>query len=169
MAVFGKKCPTCGGTELIARPPTSWINAIPLVQAYSCAACRQQLVTLLFYSIGVDHRHFPRKHLPPFFLARIPGECDQYVRIKNISEGGLSFDHHYNAAPFGTTVLTIDLYNCNDGSSLEQLPTEIVATTEHILDINGYKTTILNHCARFVNLNQAQKKVLRSCLDQYGN
>lgn len=169
MAVFGKKCPTCGGTELIVRPPTSWINAIPLVQAYSCAACRQQLVTLLFYSIGVDHRHFPRKHLPPFFLARIPGECDQYVRIKNISEGGLSFDQHYNAAPFGTTVLTIDLYNCNDGSSLEQLPTEIVATTEHILDINGYKTTILNHCARFVNLNQAQKKVLRSCLDQYGN
>lgn len=169
MTVFGVKCPACGSTDLVARSRASWMTSLPIVQAYECARCQQQLVTLLFFSIGVEHRHFPRKHLPPFFLVRIPGGSNQYARIKNIGEGGISFEQHYNAAPLSSSLLTLDLYNCNDGSSLEQLPTEIVTTTEHILDINGFKTTVLNHCARFVHLNQAQKKVLRSCLDQYGS
>ena len=62
----------------------------------------------------------------------------------------------------------LDLYNCNDGSSLEQLPAEIVATTEQILDIKGVKSTVCNNSARFVDLNQAQKKVLHSCINEHG-
>jgi len=119
-------------------------------------------------SVSREHRRFPRKQLPPFFLVRISGKELQYARIKNISEDGISFDQHYNAPPLSSNIISIDLYNCNDGSSLEKLPTEILATTEYILDTNGIKTTILNYCGRFVNLTQAQKKVLRSCLNQFG-
>lgn len=167
MMVFGKKCPSCGGNRLNARPPISRLAAVPTARSYACADCHQQMVALFACSIGVEHRHYPRKRLPSFFLVRIP-DTNQYARINNISEGGLCFDLHYNAAPITNRFLRLDLYNCNDGSSLELLPAEIVATTEQLLEINGIKTTILNNCARFVNLNQAQRKVLLTCLAQYG-
>ena len=83
-------------------------------------------------------------------------------------KGGVCFAQQYNAAPITNRLIKLDLYNCNEGSSLEQLPVEVVATSEQILDINGIKTTILNTRARFVDLNQAQKKVLFSCLTQQG-
>ena len=111
---------------------------------------------------------FCPKTAAPFFLIRIPGLANQYARIKNISEGGVCFAQQYNAAPITDRLIKLDLYNCNEGSSLEQLPVEVVATSEQILDINGIKTTILNTRARFVDLNQAQKKVLFSCLTQQG-
>jgi len=168
MIVFGQKCPACGGKQLIARPPVSRLAALPTARTYACADCRQQIVVLFPFSIGVENRHFVRKRLPPFFLVRIPGGMDQFVRIKNISEGGLCFDQHYNAASVANRFFKLDLYNCNDGSSLEQLPAEIVATSEQLLEVNGLKTTLLNNCVRFVNLNQAQKKVLLTCLAQYG-
>jgi len=168
MIAFGKKCPACNGHRLTARPRLSWLASLPTAQAYGCDECHQQIVVLFSLSVGIEHRHFVRKQLPPFFLVRIPGRTDQYARIKNISEGGLCFDQHYNAAPLPSRLLKLDLYNCNDGSSLEQLPAEIVTTTEQLLEINGLKTTMLNNCARFINLNQAQRKVLLSCLAQYG-
>jgi DNA-directed RNA polymerase subunit RPC12/RpoP len=168
MMVFGRKCPACGGKLLIARPAVSRIAALPTARTYACADCRQQLVFLFPLSIGVENRHFARKRLPPFFLIRIPGLANQYARIKNISEGGVCFAQQYNAAPITDRLIKLDLYNCNEGSSLEQLPVEVVATSEQILDINGIKTTILNTRARFVDLNQAQKKVLFSCLTQQG-
>lgn len=168
MMVFGKKCPACGGERLGARHSGSWITALPTARAYACTDCRQPLIFLFPFSIAQENRNFIRKQLPPFFLVRIPGVANQYARIKDISEGGLCFNQQYNAAPITTRFFKLDLYNCNDGSSLEQLPTEIVATSEQLLDINGMKTTILNMSARFVDLNQAQKKVLLTCLAQYG-
>lgn len=168
MMAIGKKCPACGGTKLIARQPASWAAALPLARAYACAACLQQIVYLFPVAIGVENRQFARKRLPPFFLVRISGGTNQYARIKNIGEGGLCFDQHYNAAPLTDRNVRLDLYNCNDGSSLEQLSAEIVASSEQILDVNGIKTTMLNMNAKFVDLNQAQKKVLLSCLSQYG-
>ena len=168
MMVFGKKCPACGSKRLTAHTHRLGLAALPTARAYACADCRQQMVFLFPCSFTVENRHHIRKRLPSFFLVRIPGGNNQYARIKNISEGGLCFDQHYNAAPIPNRFFTLDLYNCNDGSSLEQLPTELVATREEILEINGIKTTILNNSARFVNLSQAQKKVLTTCLVQYG-
>jgi hypothetical protein len=169
MMVFGKKCPACGGQQLTARPLVAKFASLPTARAYACQDCRQQLVYLFPVSIGVENRQFSRKQLPPFFLVRIPGRANtQYARIKNISEGGLCFDQHYNAPPLTSHQLDLTLYNCNDGSSLEHLSTEIVATFEQLLEVNGIKTTVLNNCARFINLNQAQRKVLSTCLAQYG-
>lgn len=168
MMVFGKKCPACGGKELTARPSESRIATLPTAKAFACSSCRQPLVFLCLFSIGIENRQHARKKMPPFFLVRIPGRTHQYARIKNISEGGLCFDHQYSAGALTRRLLMLDLYNCNDGSSLERLTAEIVATSEQLLDINGIKTTVLNYCARFVNLNQAQRKVLHTCLAQYG-
>ena len=168
MMVFGKKCPACGGKQLTARHSVSRIAALPTAKAFACSSCRQPLVVLFPFSIGIENRQYARKKMPPFFLVRIAGRTHQYARIKNISEGGLCFDHHYSAGSLNNRLLMIDLFNCNEGSSLEQLPTEIIATSEQLLDINGVKTTVLNYCARFVNLNRAQRKVLHTCLAQYG-
>lgn len=169
MMVLGKKCPACGGERLVAKPPVSRIATLPTARSYACADCRQQVLFLFPFSIGVENRHFARRQLPPFFLVRISSGTNQYARIKNISEGGLCFDQHYNAAPISGRFFKLDLYNCNNGASLEQLPAEIVATSEQLLEVNGVKTTILNNSARFIDLNQAQIKVLRTCLDQYGS
>jgi hypothetical protein len=167
MIVFGLKCPACGGERLVARHSDSWLTTLPTAGAYVCADCRQPLVFLLSFSIALDNRKFARKKLPPFFLVRFPGVPNQYARIKDISEGGICFNQHYNATPITSRFFKLDLYNCNDGSALEHLPTEIVTTSEHFEDINGIKTTFLNRSARFVDLNQAQRKILLTCLSQY--
>ena len=168
MMVFGKKCPACGGGNLIARPPNSRLAALPTARSYACADCPQQIVRLFPCAIGVEQRHFPRRRLPAFFLIRIPA-TNQYARIRNISEGGLCFDLHRQAPPLPRRFFRLDLYNCNDGSSLELLPAEIVATAEQSLETNGFTTTIRNNCARFINLSQAQRKVLAGCLGRYGS
>ena len=168
MIVFGKKCPACGEKRLLARPPASQAAWLPTAKTFACGDCQQQMIYLFPFSFGIENRHHARKRLPPFFLIRISGRTNQYARIKNISEAGICFTYNYNAAPLADRFLMLDIYNCNDGSSLEQLPTEIITTSEQLFDINGAKTTVLNSCARFVRLNQAQKKILSACIAQYG-
>ncbi len=166
--VFGKRCPACGGKQLTIKPSVSRFASLPMTQAFSCRDCRQQMIFLFPFSFCIENRQHARKKLPPFFLIRISGQANRYAKIKNISEAGICFDRNYNAAPLSGGFLMLDLYNCNDGSSLEQLPAEIIATSEQLLDQNGIKATVLNNCARFVHLNQAQRKILRTCIAQYG-
>ena len=168
MMVFGKKCPACGGNQLLAKESAARITALPGAKAFMCADCNQQILLVLGVAIGTEHRNFERKKMSPYILVRIPGPSSQFARITNISEGGVCFYQQIGAdIPF-SRFLMLDLYNCNDGSSLEQLPAEIVATTEQILDIKGVKSTVCNNSARFVDLNQAQKKVLHSCINEHG-
>lgn len=168
MMVFGKQCPACGGKELTARPWGAWLAMLPTVRAYVCNRCQQALVFLFPFAIAIELRQLPRITLPSFFLVRIADGSSQYARINNISTSGLSFTQPYSAGGRSRGLLMLDLYNSNDGSSLEQLPAEIVTCSEQLLVVNGTKTTVRNCCVRFVNLNQAQQKVLATCLDQYG-
>lgn len=135
-----------------------------------CGHCSQPLYYCLGFSFGVERRHADRKQLPAHFLVRIAGRANpnQFARINNISKGGICFGTQYGTPPPSGSCLLLDLYNCNDGSSLEQLAAEIVATCEQVLDINGFRTTVYTQCARFIHLNQAQKKILFSCIQQYG-
>ena len=168
MIVLGKKCPACASNRLSARETTSRLTAIPGVETCMCMECKQQILVFFSFSMSVEHRNSARKKLPPYMLVRLPGQFNQFARIKNISEGGICFDQHCGATPPDSGSFLLDLYNCNDGSSLEQLPAKIVASYEQQLDINGVRSTVVNNCARFVQLNQAQKKVLCSCIDQHG-
>ena len=167
MITFGKRCPACGSRRLVSaagggRPP-----AFPTTKHCACADCGQQLICLPGCCSTIEHRHHHRRQMPPFFLVRIPGPPNRFARIRNISEGGICF-----ASPDGATPAPgrffLDLYNCNDGSSLELLPAEIVASPVLPVETNGIRTTALNSCARFTNLNRAQKKVLRACIARYG-
>lgn len=168
MKVFGKKCPACGGKNLIDRPTIPRLAALPLVHAYACADCHQQLIYFFPFSISQECRKSCRKRMPSHFLVRINDNVGQYARIQNLSEGGLCFQQQYRAAPFASPRLSIDLYNCHDGSSLEQISAEIVATNEQLLDIAGHRTTTVNYSTRFIHLSQAQRKVLAACLTQHG-
>ena len=168
MMVLGKKCPSCGGRHLTKRPPVARLATLPTARAYACAECRQQMVFLFPFSVGVDNRHSLRKQMPAFFLVRISGSKDQYARINNLSEGGMCFQQQYNAPPLPGPQLMLDLYNCNDGSSLEQLPAEIVATNDGFQEQDGQKSSNIKYSARFTHLSHAQRKVLSSCLEQYG-
>ena len=168
MTVFGKKCPACGGKHLIDRPATSRLAVLPLVRAYACADCHQQLLYFFPFSLSREYRNSCRKRMPSHFLVRINGDTGQYARLQNLSEGGLCFQQQYRAAPIANSRLSIDLYNCNDGSSLEQISAEIVATNELLLDIAGHRTTAVNYSARFLHLSQAQRKVLAGCIQQHG-
>ena len=168
MVAFGKKCPACGGKNLIGRSSNARLAALPTAQPRACTDCDQQLVLLFaFVAIGVEQRHLLRKRMPPFFIVRIPA-TNQHVRIKNISEGGLCIVQHPKAPPIPNRFLQLDIFNCNNGTSLEQITAEIITTTEQIVESCGFKTTVINNCARFVNLNQAQRKVIATCLGQYG-
>lgn len=168
MKVFGKKCPACGGRQLTKRRETGWLAAFPTAHTYACTDCHQPLVYLCGISVAIENRKSNRKRMPPFFLVRINGADSQYAQINNISEGGLCFRQQYNAAPFSSPLLLLDLFNCNDGSSLEQLPGEIVAANEQLKELNGRKTTIINYSLRFKGLSQAQRKVLATCVHQFG-
>ena len=168
MMVLGKKCPACGGSQLVAKENAPRITALPGANAFMCRDCNQQILHVFGVAIGMEHRHFTRKKMPPYILVRIPGPNSQFARITNISEGGICFYQQAGADILHSQYLMLDLYNCNDGSSLEQLPAEIVATSEQILDCNGIKNTVYNKSARFVDLNQAQKKVLTSCINEHG-
>jgi len=133
MMVFGRKCPFCGGRHLTERPPVTRLATVPTARTYACSDCRQQMDFLFPFSIGIENRHGVRRKMPPFFLVRISDTNRQYARIKNLGEGGMCFQQPHNAPPLPGPRLMLDLFNCNDGSSLEQLPAEIVATNEHQL------------------------------------
>jgi len=168
MMAFGKKCPVCGGKSLIDRSPDSWFTALPAVRSCACADCRQQIVRLSgLAAIGVEQRQSLRKLVPPFFLARIPA-TNQYVRIKNISEGGLCLVQHPKAPPIPHRLLQMDLFNYSNNTSLEHISAEIITTTEQTVESCGFRIPVHSNCARFVNLNQAQRKVLSFCMGQYG-
>ena len=169
MITLGKKCPACGSKQLALRLPNTVPGWLPAAKSMVCERCHQPVVFALGVSVGVENRQYTRKILPPHFLVRIPGHTNRFARIRNIGEGGICFDQPSDAAPgMIERKLMLDLFNCNDGSSLEQLPTEIVASLEQFLEINGVPTVTHTNCARFVNLNQAQKKVLFTCINQYG-
>ena len=169
MITLGRKCPACGSRHVVAASGSARAGAFPLARRCACADCGQQMVCLPGFSRTIEHRHHPRQRLPPFFLVRLPGQTTtRFARIRDLSEGGICFVSPAEHTPPPGRIL-LDLYNCNDGSSLELLPAEIVATRESHLDSNGVSTTVINSCARFTSLNRAQKKVLRACIARYGS
>ncbi len=168
MVTLWKKCPSCSKTKLAKKADGSFTATFQITKKYFCKTCYQQILFILFFSLAVENRKHPRKRFPAFFLVRIPGTENQFARINNISQGGICFSHNFKDSPFPALPPTIDLYNCNDGSSLDQLPIQLIATDEDIQHGIKESKTIVNNRIRFTNLNQAQKKILEACLAAYG-
>ncbi len=169
MMTFGEKCPACGHPQLSTRTPASLPAWLPTAKPLICERCHQPLLTFFGISLSVECRRHLRTNLPPFFLVRIPGQTNQFARISNISEGGICFSHRNgHPCPAAGQHLFLDLYNCNEGSSLEQLLVQIVASRQQPLDLHGIPASICHHSGRFVHLSHAQSKVLANCIQQYG-
>ncbi|MBM9537956.1 hypothetical protein [Desulfobulbus alkaliphilus] len=169
MMTLTKKCPHCGSKRFTSRSETSRTTPLSFATIFSCQECCQQFRYLFPFALAFESRVTPPSELPVNFLLRIQGTRNQYARITNISPGGLSFIHHVNVLPADTRLLVVDLYNCNDGSSLESLRIEIVASSEQELNRQGRKASIFRYSARFIHLNQAQQKVLVTCISQHGS
>nr|WP_161629878.1 PilZ domain-containing protein [Desulfogranum japonicum] len=107
-----------------------------------------------------DLRRHQRVTLPRTFVMKIPGKKTQYSRIENISEGGICFDCNFDLCLQKNQTLHIDLYCCDDGSLLEKLPIEVLSTYEHAPENMQMPVPKLVTGARFLDLNEKQKRVL---------
>jgi hypothetical protein len=169
MITLTKKCPHCGSKRFTPRTPSPWTALLPFIKTFSCQDCCQLFRYFFPIAVAFENRGHPRSELPINFLLRIQGLRNQYARITNISPGGLSFTHHNNLVLPDTRLLMVDLYDCNNGSSLESLQLEVVFTSEQQVDRQGTKISVFQNSARFIHLNQAQKKVLATCIQQNGS
>lgn len=169
MPMLGKTCPACGHRQLSPRPtpkkPLVWLG---VAQALVCDRCRQPLLYGLGVAWAVERRRAERKRLPLHFLIRIPGPVNQFATISNISQGGICFALHAAVPTAAGSRLCLDLYNCNDGSSLDGLVVEILAKREPPRALNSGGIPRIQQSARFIRLNQAQKKVVLACMEREG-
>ncbi len=161
MVILGTKCPQCGErSDFTPIKGTTWISRLPLSSRLRCNSCGKNLLSLKICTMSHDLRKHQRVRLPRTFLMKIPGKNIQYSRIENISQGGICFDCNCDVCLQHNQTLLIDLYCCDDGSLLEKLPIEILATYEQAPENLQTPVPKLVTGARFLELTQEQKKVL---------
>lgn len=167
MVCLGKKCPCCGGKKMMNRGQNSWVERTSFASPLVCAECGQRLISYGLCTISAEQRRHNRFLLPASFLLRIPGDKPQFARIKNISQGGISFDTLSCCLPAHKS-LRVDIFNCNTGTGIEQLPVEIIAPPENIPTSAAPARIQSTKGARFLNLTQVQKKLLADCIQTNG-
>ena len=167
MVCLGKRCPCCGGKKMMNRGQNSWMERTSFVSPLVCAECGERLISYGLCTISAEQRRHNRFILPASFLLRIPGDNPQFARIKNISQGGISFDNLSCCLPASKT-LRVDIFNCNTGTGIEQLPVEIIAPPEKAPANATSAGTQSTKGARFLKLTQAQKKLLADCIQTNG-
>ncbi|MBM9512121.1 PilZ domain-containing protein [Desulfogranum marinum] len=152
---------------MMSRGQNSWMERTSFASPLVCTECGQRLTSYGLCTISAEQRRHNRFLLPASFLLRIPGDKPQFARIKNISQGGISFDNLSCCLPAHKT-LRVDIFNCNTGTGIEQLPVEIVSTPEKIQNETPVAAIQATKGARFLNLTQAQKKLLADCIQTNG-
>jgi|GEM_PF-934681 len=168
MVCLGKKCPACGSTQMRSRDKRSWIEGTALASPAVCQHCGQRLITFGLCTFAAENRQHLRYALPGSLLLRLPGPPPQFARIKNISHGGICFDNP-SCCLSSKQTLRVDIYNCNNGTVIEQLPVEIISTHEETNDILPDRPPVFTKGARFLNLTQVQKKLLADCIQKNGS
>ncbi len=165
MICLGKKCPACGSTKMKTREKRSWVEGTALATPAVCKDCGQRLTTFGLCTFAAETRQHIRYRLPGFLLLRLPGPPPQFARIKNISHGGICFDN-LSSCLSSKQALRVDIYNCNNGTVIEQLPVEIISTYEKTNEKYPDAPPVLSKGARFLNLTQVQKKLLADCIQK---
>lgn len=168
MYTYGKKCPSCNERDLHpAAPINTWLSRIPTCKRFICPKCHLGILYIFPFSIIKEQRSHQRHALPKNFLLRISGAVNSFARIRDISTEGVCFMHNYHNGGIPEPFYIVDLYNCDDGTSLEGLHVKMVDTSEELHAVG--ETAVFNtyHRGRFTNLNQVQKKVLASCIEKF--
>jgi len=80
---------------------------------------------------------------------------------------GIGFSYDLDLQKFAQEHFSIDLYNCKQGTYLENIPVQVVSSRVKVKAIGGRSTTILRNGARFIHLNPAQKKILNDFLRDF--
>lgn len=168
MVCLGKKCPACGSTQMRSRNKRSWVEGTAIASPAVCQDCGQRLTTFGLCTFAAENRQHLRYVLPNSLLLRLPGPPPQFARIKNISYGGICFDN-LSCCLSSKQTLRVDIYNCNNGTVIEQLPVEIISTYEETDENRPDEAPVLTKGARFLNLTQVQKKLLADCIQKNGS
>ncbi|PIE56728.1 MAG: hypothetical protein CSA34_01805 [Desulfobulbus propionicus] len=166
MIVFGKKCPQCGKTALKKQENST--AGREKNGRYLCDICHRSIRYRWPCSFDDDQRREPRHALPTKFLMRIHDTQPHYGRITNISRGGVGFLCKADTDLSPGALLEVDLYNCENGRSLEKLPAKIVSTK-----IQGNKEVQDSRQSRrssasFLELNDDQQELLDLCIKEHG-
>ena len=168
MYVFGRKCPRCKGRDLSPLTLQPWMDSFPAARHYHCRTCSQDILSFFPISVLLEKRTSERFKMPNNLLIRLKGQHEQFARIHDLSENGLRFSYNYDSQKFADTALEVDLYNCEQGTSLERLPIRVLSSTFETRKIGDSPTTIVWQGACFGQLNRAQKTILKNYITTYG-
>ncbi len=165
--IVGKKCPHCQSGNFLALYNRSWPCHLPGVHYFTCVDCHQDFFYLFPLSITREKRNCQRTKAPPTLLARIRGHRPQFARIDDISLEGIGFSYDLDVQKFARDNFSIDLYDCNRGTYLENIPVQVVSSRVRIESIGGQPAAILRNGVRFKHLNNAQKKILENLIRDF--
>lgn len=164
---FGKKCPRCGATNYFPLHKKGWFLQLPGVRYYTCSDCHHDFCFIPPCSVLINKRTSERIKPPNTLLVRFNGQQQQFAKIEDISLEGIGFSYDLDQQKFAEEIFTIDLYNCKQGTSLQNLPIQVVTTRVAVREISGKRTTILRSGARFGYLTNTQKKILTNFVESF--
>ena len=166
--ILGKKCPRCKTANFSSVSRKSWLCSTPGVQHLSCSDCGQDFYFFIGCSILHDKRTSKRLQPPNTLLVRFREKEQKFAQIEDISTEGIGFSYNLDQQKFVRDRFSIDLYNCKQGTSLEDLPVQVVSTKVSVEQISGQPTTILRNGAYFADLSRTQKKLLKHFIEESG-
>ncbi len=117
----------------------------------------------------IEQRKSPRYKVPNTLLVRFRAAREQFAKIQNISSGGLSFSYNFDLQKLSSNTLNIDIYNCEQGTYLENLPIRILSNRIVTQKVGDKATTIMNNAAQFERLNRVQLKLLEDFIHRYAS
>ena len=149
-------------------PRKGRLHSLPGMQHLCCSDCGQDFYFFAGCSILHDKRAGTRLQPPNTLLVRFREKEQKFAQIEDITTEGIGFSYNLDQQKFVRDRFSIDLYNCKQGTSLEDLPIQVVSTKVSVEQIAGQPTTILRNGAYFVDLSRTQKKLLQQFIEKSG-
>ena len=143
------------------------MRLLPIAKIATCRHCNRNFLSFLGANLKIEQRKHPRYKVPSTLLVRFRAAREQFAKIQNISRGGLSFSYNFDLQKLASSSLKIDIYNCEQGTYLENLPIRILANRIMIQKVGDKSTTIMKNAAQFESLNRVQRKLLDEFIQRY--
>ncbi len=166
--ILGKKCPRCRSGNSSPLPEQSWFLRLPGVAHLICRDCGQNFYFFNVASVSYDRRSRERIHPARTLLVRFGKTKQQFAAIEDINIKGIGFTCTQEQETDFTDYLTIDLFNCKEGTWLEKLPVRIVSSGTPSVKSTGLQTARKRNGCCFIGLNQTQKKLLTHLIKTSG-